>query len=775
MRRLVRRSAVGAIFVVALWSSSAYAAKRDVTVTRDSAGIPHIVAKDFRSLGYGEGYSYAEDNLCIFADTIVTLRAQRAKYFGPDALSYVYAGATDPNIKSDFFWQRIRDSGVVRRLTRAKAPIGPTRQARDLFRGWAEGYNAFLRSRRFRDRTCKGQPWVKPITTGDLFYRGLQISTLPSSGRFISGMFDAQPPAASARAAGRSGAPTRASLARLNDRFGDTSAAGSNGIGLGSRGTAGRDGMVLANPHFPWRGTERFWLVHLTVPGSYDVMGGTLGGFPPVGIGFNKDIAWTHTISTARRFVIFQLKLAPGDPTSYLVDGQPVRMQNQTVTVNGQTHDYYLTRYGVVLNVPDAGYAWSTDTAYALADVEAENIRGANQYIEMGRARNVRELARTEEHFLGIPTFNTVAADRSGRAFYGDIGAIPNVPKTKIDACTPSGAPQLVFAAARAVTLDGSRSECDLKRDRGAVAPDIFGPSRLPKLFRRDYVANENDSYWLSNPAKPLEGFSPIIGLERTPQNLRTRQGKLMTQARLGTFTIGRLQAMWQNDRNHGAELTAKPLAAACSSNPQVTLIDASIVDISEACPVLASYGQTGNLDDPGAWLFNEWLRRAPSASGRLFKDPFDPSKPLTTPAVLNTDDPAVLQALGAAVTDMRARNVPLNATLRRTQFAARGKRKIPIHGCFQCYQAITTSNGQPSQNAPYGEVIAGSSMVLTTELTKRGPRSEGILTYSQATDPTSRWFANQTGLFSRKRWVPMRFTAAQLARDRGARRTKLP
>jgi acyl-homoserine-lactone acylase len=65
--------------------------------------------------------------------------------------------------------------------------------------------------------------------------------------------------------------------------------------------------------------------------------------------------------------------------------------------------------------------------------------------------------------------------------------------------------------------------------------------------------------------------------------------------------------------------------------------------------------------------------------------------------------------------------------------------------------------------------------MVLTTELTKRGPRSEGILTYSQATDPTSRWFANQTGLFSRKRWVPMRFTAAQLARDRGARRTKLP
>lgn len=49
------------------------------------------------------------------------------------------------------------------------------------------------------------------------------------------------------------------------------------------------------------------------------------------------------------------------------------------------------------------------------------------------------------------------------------------------------------------------------------------------------------------------------------------------------------------------------------------------------------------------------------------------------------------------------------------------------------------------------------------TPTTTRGPRSQGILTYSQASDPTSPWYANMTKLFSRKRWVKMRYTPAEL------------
>jgi acyl-homoserine-lactone acylase len=62
----------------------------------------------------------------------------------------------------------------------------------------------------------------------------------------------------------------------------------------------------------------------------------------------------------------------------------------------------------------------------------------------------------------------------------------------------------------------------------------------------------------------------------------------------------------------------------------------------------------------------------------------------------------------------------------------------------------------------------------MTTELTPSGPVAQGILTYSQASDPTSPWYANMTRLYSRQRWVPLRFTPAQLAQDHGARVTTL-
>jgi acyl-homoserine-lactone acylase len=72
--------------------------------------------------------------------------------------------------------------------------------------------------------------------------------------------------------------------------------------------------------------------MHLTIPGKLDVMGAGLIVTPLVGIGFNKDVAWTHTVTTARHNTIFQLKLDPADPTAYMVDGRSEPMQRRTLT-----------------------------------------------------------------------------------------------------------------------------------------------------------------------------------------------------------------------------------------------------------------------------------------------------------------------------------------------------------------------------------------------------------------------------------------------------------
>jgi acyl-homoserine-lactone acylase len=678
---------------------------------------------------------------------------------------------------------------------------------RQVYAGWIAGYNRYLRSGKLRDPNCKGKPWVRPITMTDMLLRGVQITTEASSQQFIPGIVGAAPPgviaglaahartpeaAATARrsAAAQRLAASRPDLAALRSQF-DTAnrAEGSNGVGLGAKDTRSRDGIVLANPHFPWRGTERFWMAQLDVPGSYDVEGGTLMGVPLVGIGFNRHIAWTHTVSTDDRFVAYQLKLVSGDPTSYYVDGKPVKMGQITVRFRyGATtvrHTFYTTRWGVVTTVAAAGYAWTPTTAYALDDATINaGPRAADQYFRMGQATSVKNLYNVEAKWLAIPTFNTIAADDKGNAYYGDIGATPAVSAAEIKSCLPPGLPSIVFTVARVVTLDGSRSACAPANYAGTPEKGIFPARYLPHLFRRDYVENSNNSFWLANPSHPLTGFSPIIGLTDERQNGRTREGNEMIAARVtGTdglgkpkFTISTLQRMWEGDRSYLAELVLRDLVADCQAHPKQLASDGRLVNLAPACAALAGYNGTGKLNANGGWLFKVWSDL--DTDRTFYATAFDPGRPLTTPSGLNTTTAMPLKWLADAMLNLQASHVPLTAGYAQVQQAPQSRR-ISIPGCpgegsaqdMGCFNAIYSPDGTaatagPASGGSYGRVNDGSSLVLTTQLSPGGPVSQGILTYSQASDPTSRWYSNLTRLYSRAKWVNLPFTASQLQRD---------
>ena len=49
-------------------------------------------------------------------------------------------------------------------------------------------------------------------------------------------------------------------------------------------------------------------------PGQYDVAGACLIGSPVVNIGWNKDVAWSHTVSTAYRFTPYEYQTAARQP-----------------------------------------------------------------------------------------------------------------------------------------------------------------------------------------------------------------------------------------------------------------------------------------------------------------------------------------------------------------------------------------------------------------------------------------------------------------------------
>ncbi len=730
-------------------------------IQRASYGVPHITARDFASLGYGVGYAQAEDNICLIAQQMVTVNAQRSRWFGPQTA----------NVSSDLFHQKAIDARAAERwLTGPRDGVrSPSNEVRDQIRGFVAGYNAYLHraKNRITDPACAGQEWVRPITELDMWRANWARMIRASSGALADGIVAAAPPAANG-----GGAPASAPQAEavVSARDGAPAGVGSNAYGLGRDATAGGAGMLLANPHFPWDGGERFYRMHLKVPGRYDVEGAALVGDPIVEIGHNGRVAWSHTVSTARRFVWHRLALVPGDPTSYLYDGKPRKMTARTVTVQTPggpvSRTFYDTHYGPVVVVPGR-FDWTAQAAYAITDVNATNNRALDGWLAMGRAKSVGELRSVLDRRQFLPWVNVIAADRDGRALYADHSVVPRVTDPLAAACIPAPFKDLYATSGQAV-LDGSRSACELGRDPDAAVPGILGPANLPTLVRTDYVTNSNDSYWLANPARPLEGYPRIIGDERTERSLRTRLGVHQVRQRLaGTdglpgkgFTTGKLWDVTLGNRAYGGELVRDDLVRACEAQPTATASDGTTVDLTAACAALRRWDLKVDLGSRGAHLFTEFAL----AGGLRFAQPFDPDAPLTTPNRLAVDAPRVRTALADAVRKLAG--IPLDARLGDVQTEPRGTERIPIHGGRAEGGVFNMIIGVLEPGVGYSKIRHGTSFLMAVELGRNGPSGRQILTYSQSANPNSPWYADQTRLYSGKGWDTVKFTEKQLRAD---------
>lgn len=725
-------------------------------IRRTDYGVPHIKADDYASLGFGVGYAQAEDNICEIADRVLAISAERSRYFGPGA----------GNLNSDIYYQRLINTGLLEKLLNGDpASVDtPSENARDFARGYAAGISRYIRDTgvsNLLDPRCRGAEWVRQIGETDIWRAALAGAVVTE----LNGVATAQP-------------PTLLGLADIQAASEPPPApvlSGSNAYGLGGGVTRSGHGMLLANPHYPWDGSLRFYRMHLTIPGQLNVVGASLITSSVVGIGHNESMAWTHTVSTARRYGYFELTLVPGDPTSYFYEGEVRQMTPIEVTVQALQNDgslqpvtrtLYETQYGPM--VETTRFPWTTERGYALRTAPV-GIRSLDQYLAIWSARNVRELYDALGKYQSTG-YNTTAADASGEALYGDMGAIPHVTDAKANNCIISETGEFYWNYYRIPVLDGSCAECNWGTDPDSAVPGIFGPSRLPQLFRSDFVHQANDSYWLTNPNEPITGLPRIFGDEKTARSLRTRMGLKMIEERVaGTdglgepkFALESLQGVMYSNRGLAAEMVRDDLVDLCLSTGSVE-IDGETIDLTEACEVLDDWDLRVNIDSRGAHLFHFFVTNG----GLRWKIPFDVNDPVNTPNTLDTDDTTVINALGEAVKTLNAYDIPLDAPLGDVQTEPRGSDRIPIHGGSGgdgIFNVIIATNFQPELG--WTKVRTGSSFIMTVEFTDDGPRSEGILTYSQSTNPDSPHYADQTWLYSQKGWDDLRFSEEAVISD---------
>ncbi|WP_406155353.1 penicillin acylase family protein [Streptomyces canus] len=737
------------------------------TIRYTEYGIPHILARNYADLGFGTGWAQATDQVCTLADGFVTVRGERSRFFGADAASDTALSSATGNLSSDLYFRGVREAGTVEKLMATPAPRGPSRAVKELMRGFAAGYNAWLRKNPITDPACKGAGWVRPVTVQDVAARNFALAVLGGQGRAVDGITAAQPPASTT---GASGAPDARDTARAARELfaADSADMGSNAVAFSGATTANGRGLLLGNPHYPWQGGRRFWQSQQTIPGELNIAGGSLLGSATISIGHNAQVAWSHTVATGVTLNLHQLTLDPADPTTYLVDGKPERMTERRVTVAVQggepvTKTQWWTRYGPVVTSLGASLPlpWTTTTAYALNDPNATNLRASDTALGFSKARSTGDVLGALKRTQGLPWVNTIAADAQGHTLFTQSQVLPRITDELAQRCsTPLG--RVTYPASGVAILDGSRGDCALGSDPDAVQPGIFGPAKMPVLKDAPYAENSNDSAWLANAERPITGYERVFGTVGTQRSMRTRGAlqDVSAMAARGRLTVRDLQAQQFANRVTAGGLAAADAAKACAALPGGTATgsDGTAVDVREACGVLAAWDRTANTDSRGALLFDRLWRKLPTSS--LWKVPFSAADPVGTPNTLNTDAPAFATALADTVTELGAAGVPLDSRLGEHQFVVRNGKRIAVPGG-------TESLGVWNKVEPvwdpagggYTEVTTGSSYIQAVGWDGgRCPVARTLLTYSQSSNPNSPHFSDQTRLFSAEKWVTSRF-----------------
>jgi acyl-homoserine-lactone acylase len=774
-----------------------------VEIRRTQDGIPHIKADDWASLGYGYGYVQAQDNLCTLADGFITFRGERSANFGADARPPSAASFGQPrNLEADFFFRFVDDASTVERYRSAQsAPI------RALMDGFVAGYNRYvdeLDAGRMggANAACKGKPWVGKITSDDMIRRLVAANLAGGAVRFLPQIARAQPPvkAAPPAPAVQTGA---VDIAPSQFDVGGQRGIGSNALAFGAPVTQEGRSLLFGNPHWFLRGPDRFYEAQLTIPGKLNVAGASFLGVPVVMIGFNNDIAWTHTVSSARRFGIFQLSLDPADPTRYIYDGvsepmTPVPVTVQTRNADGSltpiTRTLYRSRFGplVDLSSMSPALAWNAQHAFALRDVNTDNTRAFENFLAWDQARSLDDFIAIQKRLAATPWVNTLAIGRDDpRVWFADFGAVPDVPDSLAAACTTPLGRAFDAKAPGVPFLDGSKSACEWRVDASSVQAKALPVSEMPGMTRGDYVGNFNGSYWLTNANAPMTGYPQVAGITGTEQSLRTRFGHMLAaelQAQKGGVTRLALETKVLDSRSMSEQLFRKPILETVCTNASASVVSVTqgtpvtpgsapkTVDLGPACRVLREWDGTANTQARGANLWDEFWRRLDGAGlTHFYRVPFDPAAPLATPRGLDTANPALKpalqQALGGAVLAMQRYGFALDSTRGELLHADRNDERVPLFGgCDDAGYFTVMCALHPVDAGGYAVDRSGhgASYLQVVSFDANGVQADTMLAHSESDDPASLHFGDATRRFAGKQWLRFPFTEEAIAADPG-------
>jgi acyl-homoserine-lactone acylase len=340
--------------------------RAQVTIRRDTFGIPHITGQTEAAASFGLGYAQAEDHILEIARQYLRARGRGHEIGG--------------SIEADFRIHQFRNPEVS---AAAYAKLPPL--YRMLIDSYIAGVNHYVSQHR-----AELPPWVPEFT-------GADVLALTRSGGL----------------AGIQSAANAPDLRRLLDQpaappESEGDEAGSNAFALhGSRTKSGAP-ILVGNPHLSW--SALYWEAQVTVPGVINFYGSTLPGIPVLRAGFNERLGWVNTNNSPDLVDVFWFPRDPKRRELYQLNGKWKPLVKRDVTVAGQTRTFHETEWGPVVRLAD-------DKVYVVKSAGLDALRYYEGFYRLAKTKSLAEWRKVMELNL-IPFSHFTYADADGNILY---------------------------------------------------------------------------------------------------------------------------------------------------------------------------------------------------------------------------------------------------------------------------------------------------------------------------------------------------------------------
>jgi len=351
----------------------------EVTIYRDSFGVPHIVGDTEEATFFGYGYAQAEDHLERMMLQYRDAQGRRTEVLGFSALGDGYLHF----IPYEYRW----DGDYLQRLFHTKKCVAGNKDKIDpavyrILDAFARGVNHYIALHR------AGIPaWIDGVSAEDV--EALERAEYM---RFYS-VGDALP-----------------KLAGGADAFPDF---GSNQWAIAPSKSVSGKIIHVEHLHMPWANHFQKYEAHLITPGKLNAGGVSWFGSPFFLAGFNDRITWSVTWNQPNIGDVYEEKIHPEGRLQYLYEGRwrDIRVEQESFRVKGPrgmetiTLPMYYTHHGPIVRFdPERHRAWS---------VKVPNYDGVNYstglYLLM-KAQNLAEFKSALARQL-IPRWNLLYTD----------------------------------------------------------------------------------------------------------------------------------------------------------------------------------------------------------------------------------------------------------------------------------------------------------------------------------------------------------------------------